>query len=238
MAFEAEIQKLGLGAEVVLYQVDMSAAGGPILYFVPMTADTTSMASISFGGQVYTPFPITADGFEWKSGQAPAQPTVSIANLDHAMTGYILQYDSLLGAIFKRIRTYQRFLDGGEEPDGNSHFPIDIYRFEKKTVHNDQLVQWELASWIDQQGVMLPKRLIIRDYCSLIYRDGSSGTFDYSTATCPYTGANKYTELNVATTSIPDDVCPKTLKACKLRFGANANLPFAGFPGVPKFRAQ
>lgn len=236
MAFEEEIQKLGLGAEVQLYQVDMSGLGGPVLYFTPTTADTTSMEAVSFGGQLYTPFPIMAEGFDWKGGQAPAQPTVSIANLDHAMTGYILSYGSMIGAVLKRIRTFEMFLDGGSAPDGNAHFPIDVYRFERKVVHNDTLVQWELASWIDQQGVMLPKRVVVRDYCSLIYRDGSSGTFDYSKATCPYTGANMFDEMNVATAVVADDICPHTLKACKLRFGENANLPFGGFPGVPKFR--
>jgi lambda family phage minor tail protein L len=211
-----------------------------VLYFTPTTPDTTALATVSFGGQVYTPFPIIAEGFDWKGGQAPAQPTVSIANLDHAMTGYILSYDNLVGGTFRRVRTFERFLDGGEEPDGNAHYPMDVYRFERKLVHNDQLVQWQLSSWIDQQGVMLPKRVVVRDYCSLIYRvPNTAGTdFDYSKATCPYTGSNKFTELNVSTTSVTADVCPKTLKACKLRFGDNANLPFSGFPGCPKFRVQ
>lgn len=236
MPFNAEIQKLGLGAEVILYQIDMSALGGPVLYYVPTTVDQTTYTTISFGGQVYTPFPITADGFEWKGGTAPAQPTVSVANLDHALTGYVLSYDSLIGATFKRIRTFERFLDGGVEPDGNAHFPIDVYRFDRKMVHNDALIQWQLASWIDQAGTMLPKRMVIRDYCSLHYRNGSSGTFDYSKATCPYTGAAMFTFDNQTTASIPADVCQHTLAACKLRFGATAVLPFGGFPGVPKFR--
>jgi lambda family phage minor tail protein L len=238
VSFNAEIQKLGLGAEIILVQVDMTSIAGPVLYLTPTTVDQTSYTSITFGGQTYTPFPIAAEGFEWKGGQAPAQPTLSIANLDHAITGYVLSYGGLIGATVKRIRTYERFIVGGAEPDGNAHFPIDTYRIDRKMVHNDTLIQWQLASWIDQQGVMLPKRIVIRDYCSLIYRDGSDGSFDYSKATCPYTGTNKFTFDNQTTSSVAADICAHTLEACKLRFGDNANLPFGGFPGVPKFRTR
>ncbi|MEL6959706.1 MAG: hypothetical protein AAGL89_12225 [Pseudomonadota bacterium] len=35
-----------------------------------------------------------------------------------------------------------------------------------------------------------------------------------------------------------DDRCGHLLAQCKLRFGENETLPFEGFPGVGKFRAN
>lgn len=239
--YAKEIQKLGMGAEVILYQVDMTMLGGPILYLTPMTSEGSGSASdsdISFGGQSYDAFPIMAEGFEWISGQAPPQPSVSISNIQHALTSHVLAYGSLIGAKFTRIRTFDRFIDGGIEPDANACMPKDIYRFDKKTSHNEHTISWELASWVDQQGVMLPKRLVIRDYCSLRYRNGASGTFDYSKATCPYVGANRFDIQNNVVATNQADICAHTLKACRARFGQTADLPFGGFPGVAKFRTS
>lgn len=241
-AMNEEIQRLGLGAQITLYEIDMTMIGGPIMRFTPMSdpgeeGDLDVVAgSLKFGGEVYTPFPIYAEGFSWSSQGTPAQPTISIANINHAMTGYVLQYDNLIGAQFLRIRTFEKFLDTGSEPDPDAHMPIDVYRFERKTMHNDQMITWEMSSWIDQQGVKLPRRIVVRDYCDLIYRrpDGEGG-FSYEKATCPYTGTNYFDRKNVACAA-GDDKCSHTLKGCKLRFGENAHLPFGGFPGVAKFR--
>lgn len=235
--YAAEIQKLGLGKEVTLYEIDMGLLGGPVQCFTPMVKEDVASGTLSFGNVLYYPFPITAEGFEWSSQSAPAQPTVSIANINHALTGYVLQYDSLIGAQFRRIRTFEKFLDSGASPDKDAHQPIDVYRFERKTMHNDTVIAWEMASWIDQQGVMLPRRTVIRDYCDLTYRrfNAATGTFDYSRATCPYTGSNSFTAQGTTTTA-NNDVCSHRLgDGCRKRF-PSGSVPFGGFPGVSKFR--
>jgi lambda family phage minor tail protein L len=234
-AYKAEVQKLGLGAEVILYEVDMTDQGGPVERFTPMVKDDVAEGAVSFGGVLYVPFPIYAEGFEWSSQNSPAQPTVSIANLNHALTGYVLQFDSLIGAKFSRIRTFEKFLDTGTTPDGQAHQPIDVFRFERKITHNDSLITWELASWIDQQGVMLPRRMVIRDYCDLRYRVFKNGSFSYQKATCPYVGSKFFNANNQSVTTAAQDVCAHTLKACRKRFPTGP-VPFGGFPGVSKYR--
>lgn len=236
-AIEAHLQDPSLGALVVLYEIDMSDLGGPTLNYTPMSKDGTGMSSVAFGGTTYLPFPIMAEGFAWKSAEAPPQPKVSVANINHALTSYVTQYDHLVGAKFTRIRTFETFLDEGDTPDSNAHLPLDIFRFERKIIHNEQMIQWELASWIDQQGVLLPKRMLVRDYCPLVYRDGSSGSFDYSNATCPYTGGSYFDVNDDAVGTIAEDICSHKLSGCAARFGT-ADIPFGGFPGVPKFRVQ
>lgn len=234
-AIAEEIQKLGLGVEVILYEIDITELGGPVLRYTPMSIDGTAMSSIDFGGETYLPFPIAAEGFSWKAGEAPAQPTVSISNMSHALTSHVLDYNNLLGAKFTRIRTFERFLDEGDSPDSTAYLPPDIFRFERKTHHDEDFIVWEMSSWIDQQGVMLPKQMVVRDYCSLRYRNGSTGTFDYTKATCPYTGSNKFDANDVSVATVAEDICSHRLTGCIARFGDDP-LPFGGFPGVPKFR--
>lgn len=196
----------------------------------------TELPVISFGGQVYTPFPIAVEGFEWKAGQAPPRPRLAISNLNHAFTGYVLTYDHMVGAKVTRIVTFEDFLDGGDSPDGEAHYPPDIFRVNRKLLHNREMVEFELASRLEQQGKKLPGRLALRDYCSLKYRDGSSGTFDYSQATCPYVGAAMFDEENNPVVNEEEDICPRLLPSCRLRFPDPQEVPFGGFPGMLKTR--
>jgi len=46
------------------------------------------------------------------------------------------------------------------------------------------------------------------------------------------TATQWFTSGNSPTTILANDVCKKTLAACKLRFGDNAELPYGSFPGV------
>lgn len=196
----------------------------------------TELPVISFGGQVYTPFPIVAEGFQWKAGQAPPRPRLAISNLNHAFTGYILQYRGMVGAKVTRLKTFEDFLDGGASPDGEAHYPPDIYRINRRLKHNSDVVEFELASRLEQRGKKLPGRLCLRDYCSLVYRDGSSGTFDYTNATCPFTGPAMFDRENNVVVNEEEDICSHTLKGCRLRFPDPEDVPFGGFPGMLKTR--
>jgi phage-related protein len=108
-------------------------------------------------------------------------------------------------------------------PDPNQHFPDDIWFVEQKLNENKYIVEWELASVFDLQGVMLPARQIIQDSCSWKYRG----------AECGYTGT-AYFDLNDQPTTQSNDFCAKHLSSCKKRFG-NEPLPFGGFPGAVRF---
>lgn len=54
---------------------------------------------------------------------------------------------------------------------------------------------------------------------------------DAALSGCTYNGSKYFTQSDVITTDIANDVCGKRLTSCQLRFGnQNVILPFGGFP--------
>ncbi|QIG66673.1 minor tail protein L [Rhizobium phage RHph_TM16] len=224
-------QRLEPGALVELFLVDLNPLGtNQVWAFCPSgTAD--------FAGVHYTYADVQADGFEWSGQGTLPQPTMKISNATRFVSGVAAQYDDLIGAKLTRIKTYAQFLDGGAEADSAAMFAPDVYTFEQKTKHNKFQVEWKLSAAMDQQGVMLPGRTVIRDYCLWRYRRWNGSAFDYSNVQCPYAGATSY-DINGIPTS-PDNDTPSRRfdTCCKKRFGNNAVYPFGGFPGAARTRA-
>lgn len=114
---------------------------------------------------------------------------------------------------------------GQNQADPTQQFPDDIWFVEQKLNENKYVVEWELASVFDLEGIMLPHRQVIQDSCPWRYRG----------AECGYTGT-VYFDANDQPTTESADVCGKHLSSCKARFG-NEPLPFGGFPGAVRFVA-
>ena len=87
---------------------------------------------------------------------------------------------------------------------------------------------------MDQEGCQLPGRQFIKDYCTFIYRtyDAATGAFDYTNASCPYTGTTYFDAQGNAMNIAMHDRCGKRLSDCKKRFGERNKLYFNGFPGI------
>jgi lambda family phage minor tail protein L len=225
-------QKLEPGALVELFIVDLNPIGtNQVWNFCPS-------GSADFGGVHFTFADVQADGFEW-SGQGPLpQPIIKLANATRFVSGIAAQYDDLIGAKLTRIKTYAQFLDDGAETDGAAMFAPEIYTFEQKTKHTKFQVEWKLAAAMDQQGIQLPARTVIRDFCLWRYRNWTGTAFDYTGVQCPYTGARgSFDEKGVPTTNDHDTPSRRFDTCCKKRFGPNASYPFGGFPGAARMRA-
>jgi lambda family phage minor tail protein L len=177
-----------------------------------------------------------ASGFAMTTRGAIPQPTIVISNLFGAGNLLLAEYQGLIGATLIRILTLRRFLDDGSTPDVNAWITRDEFVVAQKTSHNALAIVFKLASRMDLEGVQLPRRQILRDVCSHAYRFWNPiiGDFDYSLATCPYTGGGCFGVDNAPTDQM-HDVCQRTLQACKLRFG-EATLPARFFPGVGKVK--
>lgn len=185
-----------------------------------------------FNGNAYAPIALEATGFEWNGTGTLPQPEVQIGNVNALITGAVIALKDLAGAKFTRIRTFRKYLDDGSSPDPTATFPKDVYRINQKTAHTKVSITFQLASTIDQQGMMLPRRQCIRNTCTQTYRSWNGTEFVYTNATCPYTGTN-YFDINGSVVTDPSkDVCGKHLTDCKLRFGATSPLPTRAFPGL------
>jgi lambda family phage minor tail protein L len=243
LTIRSHVQGFDLGARITLFELDLTVFDLGIVRITPTTNDGGS--AISFGidplGEeiIYAPHPITAEGFELNGSGTLPRPTFTISNLDNSFTSLVEQNDDLHGGILRRIRTYSRYLNSGDEPDGNSHMPIDVYVLSQKTAHTREEISWNCAALMDQEGVQLPARPIVRDYCGHETRrwDMVRGEFDYSNVTCPYTGSPR--DANGAPCSPEAEVFSKRLSTCcQARFGTTAVLPTRAFPGVARLRSR
>lgn len=229
------IQKSSLGEEVVLVHLDLTKYGQGHLYWVLGDEDALAEA-VTFGGQVYTPFPFTLDGFEQSTEGVLPRPTFAVTNVSGILTSLVIGNKNLIGCTLTRIRTFSKFLDDGETPDSNAHFPVDVYELNRKVRGNEAVFIWELVAATDAAGSFMPGRIAQKDGCDLIYRVWNGSTFVYTDATCPYNGSAYFDEFDAPTGSAAVDQCSQRLSGCRARFGANAELPFGGFPGMSKYR--
>lgn len=232
-AVAREAQKPATEPFVVLFQLDAAALGGGVYRF---TQSAHEAAPVSFGGYTYTPIDVQAEGFQWSSTGALPTPRIRVSNADRFVGSIAVEYGDLLGATLMRIRTFRRFLDGQPDADPEAHFPLDVYRIERKVSQNKIFVEWELSAVMDQEGRMLPGRQVLRDACTHRYRRWTGTGWDYRKATCPYTGSRRFKANGDPAPSEAEDVCGKRLTDCRKRFGEAETLYTRAFPGVSRLR--
>jgi len=257
-----EIHKFKPDDIVILFDLDMRDIGGDIFRFTPeigsenilLQEDGTTFLledgvtevalenieplPIHWRSNPYYPVPAKAEGFELSSGGQFPRPIISVSNALNTLRSEMIAYNNLVGATLTRWRTFAKHLDNGRDPDPDVYFPPDVYKIDRKVNDGPFMVEFELATAIDQEGTMLPRRQILRNTCTHIYRvwDSVAEEFDYTKATCPYAG-NSYFDENGNSVSLPElDVPSKmTDSCCKKRFAGQA-LPTRAFPGVGRFR--
>lgn len=223
------------GRLVVLFELDLTPIGSATILRFTSTANES--AAIAFDGQSYVPINAEADGFEADSTAAFPAPTLRVSNVEFTFQSLLYGFNDLVGAEFTRIRTFRQFLDDGIDPDPSARFPDDIYVVNRKNRQDKIAIEWGLKSTLDHEDKFLPGRQILKTSCSQIYRVWTGAAFDYTNATCPYTGGSYFDAAGNPQALPENDRCGKRLSSCKLRFGENAALPFGGFPGVAKLSA-
>lgn len=229
-------QKLELGQFVVLFTVDVTSLGGPVLYWTPSRKDIDH--PIIWQGHEYTSVDAQVSGFDKNTSGTLPRPQIILGNADNVVSALLIQYRGLKGIPVTRTKTLYEFLDDQPGADPTACWPVDIFRVERKIAQNKQQVTLELAAATDQVGAQLPGRPALREICTHIYRhyNPATATFNYTKATCPYTGTVYFDEQGVGC-AISLDACGKRLTDCKLRFGANP-LPTRAFPALAKTRIR
>lgn len=153
------------------------------------------------------------------------------------MRSLLIEGDDLVGCEVKRIVTHARFLDDGEMPTADAMYTPEIWRIERKVRENRTLVEFELASFLDNENARLPGRQMLRNGCYFVYRWWADGRWNVDEHyPCRYTGADMFDALNNAVDDPAKDRCAYNLQSCRLRFGRRAELPYGGFPGMARVR--
>ena len=239
-----------LGTLLSFFQLDLTSIDPsyPITYWVQSVAATASGGAITNSPILWTleypegstpqaiiwnPIDLQADQWETSSQGSLPRPHIRLANVLGAFTPSIIEYGDLVGGTVRRFRTYAKYIDGQPFASPTAYYGPDEWRIERKTAQNQLSVDFELASWMDQQNVKLPYRTVIRDYCLAKYRVYRTGAWDYSQTQCPYTGTGYWDQFGNATT-IANDQCGKQKSDCLLRFPNPAALPFWGFLGCER----
>ncbi len=109
MTIASDIQKLAPGNLVELFELDASAIGGTVYRFHAGTNELQS--PVVWQGNIYTPYPVEASGFEWSGRGTLPQPQVRVANIFGLISALCLQHDDLVGAKLIRRRTFVKYLD-------------------------------------------------------------------------------------------------------------------------------
>jgi lambda family phage minor tail protein L len=223
MTVLSDIQKLEPGALVELWILDALALGASLERF----HGYTQVGNIVWAANQYSPWPIAADGFARTGKQQPV-PTLSVGNTDGSITALCLMFNDLVGATVTRIRTLGKYLDaanfGGVNPtaDPTQSLPPEAWIINRKAAENNKVVQFELRSALDFSNVQLPRRKIVANQCTWIYRS----------AECSYAGGPVAKIDDTPTSDPTQDACSHRPSGCILRFGARKPLPFGGFVGA------
>jgi lambda family phage minor tail protein L len=222
----SEIQKLSPSALIELFVLDARNVGGDVHYF---HAGTNALQNnVIWQGQTYIRYPVVAEGFEMRSSGSAPRPTLRASNIGGALGLEIRKYDDLLGSKVIRKRTFARYLDAANFPEGNPEadpnvaFNEELYYVDRKTAENPTMIEWELTSLLDLAGVSLPRRQIIANICPWKYRGPE----------CGYTGVAVGDIHDTPSGDTALDQCGKRLASCKLRFGYLRVLRYGGFPAA------
>jgi lambda family phage minor tail protein L len=198
-----EISSLAPSALITLFEIDienlaidlgLNLQDGEKIYrfhSVPKLNGT----SLFWQSKEFTAAPIEADGFETTSKGTLPTPRIQISCSDDSILALSIlkdklrAMDDLVGAKVTRIRTFAKYLDienfpdgnfpEGFSPDPNIELPRDIYYIDRKSSENKTTIQFELASLLDIEGIELPNRLCLANKCPFQYR-GEGCCYEYN----------------------------------------------------------
>ena len=226
----ADLSVISPSAIIELFELhyDNTLHGGTdiLRWHAGVNADATG--NITWNGNDYVRLPVQAEGFEFTNGGTLPRPTLSVANLNGAVTALLLGVNlttpgnDLTGAKVRRIRTLKKFLDGESSADPYATFPVEEWFIDRKSNESRDAVSFELASKFDLSNKELPNRQVVANICQWQYRSSE----------CSYTGSNYFDVNNNSVGTLAQDACGKRLSSCKKRFGENGELPFGSFPGA------
>jgi lambda family phage minor tail protein L len=174
--------------------INVSQMSGDDMVFRFHNNTKASINSIFWQDKEYLAVPIAVEGFEYKSQGTMPKPKLSLSVNDEGLPAMtylkqrMTQLGDIVGAQVTRIKTFAKYLDaknylGGVVPDGHDPNPNvelarDIYYIERKSNENRYIIEYELASLLDLEGIQLPGRRVLANRCSHTFR-GRGCLYEY-----------------------------------------------------------
>lgn len=189
--FEIELPDSNIGGAGIdkLYFHDGNNAGTNIdWYSLASESDFGSVDRTKYSAATYEALPIESEGWEIRgsgSGSLP-RPTVRLGNINQFFKSYLADWDDLIGAKIIRRKTLQKYLATPTKTTANDpncppiEFNRDVYYIERKSVESAAIVEFELASAFDVEGIRLPRRSILAARCPWKYKDTTQGGCDWN----------------------------------------------------------
>ena len=182
-AIVSNLQNVNPSAIIELFtlQLDNNLHGATTVYRFHAGTSLKDNGEIIWAGNSYQRFPIQAEGFAFRKGQLP-RPTLTVSNALGTITSILMTVNNttvgndLTGATVTRIRTLARFLDAvnfpGDinpygTPDSTAEFPQEIYKIDRKSAENREVVQFELVSVFDLAGIRAGRQCTRTEFPSI-----------------------------------------------------------------------
>lgn len=181
--FEIDVSELVLDTSI-LNDTNLSTTMGVFRFHNSLKVTNNS---IFWRDNEYFAAPISAEGFETNSKGTLPIPKLKITVSEDGipifsyMKEKLFQLGDLAGAKVTRIKVFAKYLDSknfsqiaapeGFSPNPNVEVGRDIFYVERKVLENKYLMELDLSSILDLEGLQLPGRLIIGNRCTHLYRD-------------------------------------------------------------------
>lgn len=242
--FENCLQKLYPGEIMTLIEVDGTRFGAQVyrihnenVQYTPeeilqaTKTGTLPPKEILFQGKRYGARPFGISGISFTSNGKAGKPTLTLSNIDSQVSAMIRAYNGMMQAKVTIWVTSRELLGtAGAVKDGA--YRKLVYYIERPSHCNKEIVQFELTSPYDMDGIMIPPR-ISQAVCYWAsrgwYRSGKG---------CGYNGSKMFDKDNKPVTDPSRDACAGTPNACKIRFGEDAELDFGGCAVASLLRSQ
>jgi len=175
--------------------------------------------TIYWQGNAYTAIPIKAEGFDITSQGTLPTPKLSFSVSEENMPimttirQRMQQLGDLSGAKVTRRRTFAKYLDRenflnlvvpeGFTPNRYVELPPDIFYIDRKSAENRFVIEFELATLLEVEGIKLPSRMCIEGKCvwqyrgeGCLYERNANKTSLHGDGILPATADNLYTVNN------------------------------------------
>lgn len=159
------------------WEIDTRNLGGGIYRFINTAV---SDRPVIWQGVAYEPYPIKGDGFEMKATGSSNRPKLTVGNILGFVTGAVMQYGQMLGAVIYRRQVFAQFLDAANFPDGNpTADPLQEIKtkfvIERLSSLTAETGVFELAVPSESDSATIPCRIMQSDLCCWQYRGEGCG---------------------------------------------------------------